>query len=273
MNIYNSLNHINIVKKTIVVQGPVPDYLQPGNISCCWSTRLLISSYTGPILNIRRSSDNVFANVYTNSNQSWITLGANNTGQTYSSWIGANTGYISTWYDQSGKANDLKNTTNNTTQPILTIQNSKYVVNWINGSSTVLNITTPLIVNTIFSHFYNTNSTYGTIISSNGDSEMRFGPGGALNINGDSNSADWYYSSTGTKLSYVNGSSSTTLSGLNTWQILSLSVQTPPFSFYKVGADGFSNSRSINGYMTEMILHNKQMIASSMVTYNTNRFF
>ena len=30
----------------------------------------------------------------------YLTTGANNTGTSYSSWIGANTAYVTIWYDQ-----------------------------------------------------------------------------------------------------------------------------------------------------------------------------
>ena len=274
MNIYNSLNHINFNKKKTTPVVEIPNYLLTSNINCCWASRLLISSYTGPIFYIRRS-DNTFANIYTDSTQSWVTLGPNNTLQSYSSWITGYIGYINIWYDQSGKANHLKNITNNTTQPTLVAVNGKYVVNWINTNSTVLTMTTALTVNTIFTHFYNTNSAYGSIISSgiDVDKEQRFGGGGALFINGDNNTSDWFNSSTGTKISYANGISTLTLSGLNTWQLLSLSVQTPPFFLSIVGRDGYSNTRSINGYMSEMILHNKQMNSTDMLSYYNNRIF
>lgn len=249
-----------------------------------YSMRLVVPSYTGAVVKLRRSSDNSTSDFYTDANQTYLTTGANNTGTSYSTWIGVNTAYVYTWYDQSGNNNHASNTNNNTTQPNISLQDSKYVVQFQNGNSTVLNIsnTQPY---SLICQFYNTNSTYGTIITTAYDYQQRFGGAGGgsgTNVNGDSNAGDWYYSGTGTKYSYNNGSSSTTVA-LNSWNRLSLSIQTPTWVttstsgntsyFNRIGTDGYQNTRAINGYMVEMLLYNIAISTSDMVVYYNNRLF
>ena len=240
-------------------------------LKCCYSARLVVSTYTGPIFRLRNSSTGTTQDFYSDAAQSYLTTGANNTGTTYSSWIGANIAYVVTWYDQSPNAVHATNTTNNTTQPNISLQSSKYVLQFQKANSTSLTIPTSQIPNTVFCHFYNTNSGYGTILATSGV-VLRFGGSGATNVNGDSNGGDWFFVSSGTKLSYNNGVATTTIL-LNGWNLLTLSVQTPSTAgFIKIGLDA-DPGRSINGYITEMMFHNTQAVSSDMLQYYNNRLF
>ena len=232
----------------------------------CYSVRKVVPTYTGPVFRVRRSSDNVLQDFFTDNTQSYLTTGANNTGTTYVSWIGANTAYVTIWYDQSTNANNATNSTNNTTQPNISLQNGKYVIQFINTNSTVLNITTAYSAFTVFCNFYNTNSDFGTIITTAGDFGLRLGAG-AVNVNGYSNFGDWFFTQTGTKISYNNGFPTTTVL-LNGWNALTLSVGVASGSgFNRIGMDGFSNTRAMSGFMSEMILHNKALVENDMIAY------
>uniref|UniRef100_A0A6C0D2L0 LamG-like jellyroll fold domain-containing protein n=1 Tax=viral metagenome TaxID=1070528 RepID=A0A6C0D2L0_9ZZZZ len=263
-------------------------YANKDNIDFAVSVRLVIPSYSGPVVNVRNSSTNVTQDFYADKFQTYLTTGPNNTGTTYASWISTNTGYITKLYDQSNKGNHAINAANNTTQPNLALINNKYVIQFQSGNSTVLNLTRSTRPNTIFCHFYNTNLEFGTIISTNSDYGMRFGAYQAelsgRNINGNTTQGDWYFSSIGTKLAYANNvniTSTNTLSATSVWQVFSVSVQTSIWwsgtitneYFTKIGKDGYSNNRSINGYMTEMICHNKQMFESDMINYYNDSLF
>lgn len=59
----------------------------------------LSATYTGPTVTVRRSADNAMSDFYSNL---YGALGqqVNGTGTTYTSWLGASTGYVATWYDQ-----------------------------------------------------------------------------------------------------------------------------------------------------------------------------
>ena len=235
----------------------------------CYSVRKVVSTYTGPVFRVRRSSDNVLQDFYSDNIQSYLTTAANNTGTTFAAWIGANTAYVTIWYDQSTNANNATNSVNGTTQPNISLQNGKYVIQFINTNSTVLNITTAYSAYTIFCNFYNTNFDYGTIITTAGDFGLRLGAG-AVNVNGYSNNGDWFFTQGGTKVSYNNGVPSTTVL-LNGWNALTLSVGVASGSgFNRIGMDGYTNTRAMSGYMSEMILHNKALVANDMVAYYYN---
>lgn len=77
-----------------------------------YALRRLTFDYTGPLVKVRRSTDNALLDVGTATNDTdlnWAALTA---------FIGANTGYITTWYDQSGNARNMVQATT-TKQPKL----------------------------------------------------------------------------------------------------------------------------------------------------------
>ncbi len=69
-------------------------YLDLNGVSFAYSLRLLDDSYTGPIVNLRRSSDNATRDFYSVDNDIIDITGITN-------WGGASTLYVTTWYDQS----------------------------------------------------------------------------------------------------------------------------------------------------------------------------
>jgi hypothetical protein len=75
-------------------------------LRCIYSFKLVITKYLGPILNVRRASDNAslnfYADAYGNIGQNY---GAK--GTSLSTWLASTTGYVVTWYDQSGLGNHL----------------------------------------------------------------------------------------------------------------------------------------------------------------------
>ena len=65
----------------------------------------------GALLEIRRSSDNLVKNFYYDSNNELSLNSKDCNGTTLSSWIGSDDGFVSTWYDQSGNAKNVQQTT------------------------------------------------------------------------------------------------------------------------------------------------------------------
>jgi hypothetical protein len=76
-----------------------------------FSIRRLSSSYTGPIINVRRGSDNVAADFYSDINGN-LGTDQNGSGTSLISWLNGATGFITKWYDQSGVGNHATQTTN-----------------------------------------------------------------------------------------------------------------------------------------------------------------
>lgn len=96
-----------------------------------FSTVLKNPLYSGPIFNVRRSSDNTTIDVYSDEFGNYTVTG----GSTYSSWIGANIGYVTIWYNQNGSIHMYQTTTTTGYQPQLLA--SSYDLSF-NGSSTHL---------------------------------------------------------------------------------------------------------------------------------------
>lgn len=71
-----------------------------------YSFKLQNSSYTGPVVKLRRGSDNSLQSFYANTS-GVLGTSTNGTGTPLSTWLNGTTGYIDTWYDQSGKGNNV----------------------------------------------------------------------------------------------------------------------------------------------------------------------
>jgi hypothetical protein len=99
------------------------------------------NNYVGPMVQIRRSSDNVTQDFYANIAGNLGTL-YDGAGTTYTSWIGASTAYVRTWYDQSGNGFHATQTTT-TYQPIMAADASgRYYVDSQNSSTQFLQMST-----------------------------------------------------------------------------------------------------------------------------------
>jgi Concanavalin A-like lectin/glucanases superfamily len=85
-----------------------------------YAIRRLLTSYTGPVVNLRRSNDNAILDFFADSNGN---LGGYYNGNWISAanWITAisntATAYVTVWYDQSGNGNHAKQMTTTTLQP------------------------------------------------------------------------------------------------------------------------------------------------------------
>ncbi len=239
--------------------------------------------YTGPILTIRRSTDGATSDFYTDFAQSYLTTAINGGGSSLTAWLNGATGYVFRWYDQSGNGNHAVNSSNNTTQPNMALVSGRWVIQFQNANGTLLTLTTGIKSNTVLCHFWNNNTNLASILTTQNWIEVRFRNG--IDITpGDLN--DWYYMATlngGTNYSYNNGVSSTSVL-LSAWNYLTLSVTTPTWAteqsnfdattaFNRIGHDSFSITRSMNGYMTEMICHNTTLSPTDITNFYHNRFF
>lgn len=81
------------------------------------------SSYTGPTFRIRRGSDNVIKDFYADeAGNLGLLLGGR--GQSLVNWLNGSTGYVTIWYDQSGRGNHGTQTSN-AWQPTIDIINKQ----------------------------------------------------------------------------------------------------------------------------------------------------
>lgn len=72
--------------------------------AAAYGLRRLRSAYNGPIINLRRSSDNAQSDFYASAAGDLETAAI-------TAWLSGATGYVSTWYDQSGNGNNATQTT------------------------------------------------------------------------------------------------------------------------------------------------------------------
>jgi hypothetical protein len=72
--------------------------------AAAYSVRRLSGVYSGSLMEVRRSSDNALQDIGFDANGDLDTA-------SLLSFVGAGDGFVSTWYDQSGNANNAQNTT------------------------------------------------------------------------------------------------------------------------------------------------------------------
>jgi hypothetical protein len=94
------------------------------SLKAMYATRKVRSAYTGPLFKIRRSSDNVELDFYSDMFGVY-TQNADGTGQTLTAWLNGATAFIRTWYDQSKYGNHATQTVT-ASQPIFDLTN-KYI--------------------------------------------------------------------------------------------------------------------------------------------------
>ena len=104
----------------------------------CFSLKLLNGIYSGFIIKIRRASDSTTMSFYSTTTGT-LTSGTNGTGTTIATFLSATTGYVDTWYDQSGKNNHATQTVT-TSQPIIDITNNCLDFGYSNNASLFLNM-------------------------------------------------------------------------------------------------------------------------------------
>lgn len=97
----------------------------PSGCQGLYACKYVNNNYLGPIIGIRRSSDNAELDFYMDSSGSNVNTSPYGTGTSFSTWIGSNTAYVTKWYDQSNTGNHASQS-NTTLQPIYNFSN-KYI--------------------------------------------------------------------------------------------------------------------------------------------------
>jgi len=73
--------------------------------TAAYSTRKVISTYSGAAMTVRRNSDNEETDVNFDAN-GWVSLTSTvSAGGTLAAWVGSNSAFVTKWYDQSGNGN------------------------------------------------------------------------------------------------------------------------------------------------------------------------
>lgn len=88
--------------------------------AAAYSIRLLSSTYSGALVEIRRSSDNALKSFYPDSNNELSLNSEDGSSTSLSSWIGSDNGFVRTIYDQSGNSLDMVQTSASNQGQIIT---------------------------------------------------------------------------------------------------------------------------------------------------------
>ena len=136
------------------------------SLNAGYSIRRLSNTYFGPIINVRRGSDNVTRDFYSD-NLGNLGVLLHGRGQSLTSWLNGATGYVTIWYDQSG---NRRNATQTSTASQPTINATTKVVSFATSQYMSLPDGTVPFGNTVYTitakHGTIGNTTEGTIIAS-----------------------------------------------------------------------------------------------------------
>lgn len=217
-----------------------------------FSTRKLRSAYAGSAIKVRRTSDNTTQDIgFSSDNLDTAAL---------ASFVGANSGYIDTWYDQSGNGNHLAIVGGGTDVRVVNAgsnitQNSKVCADAPNGSSTWYKITSSNVFQdssgngSLCAVFKRAGNSYPFIETDNvgtainwyapfaGDSNTYFrAPEGSANVSG---ALTWTSVSVGIAIAKSDGT-------MNVWQdgVNSLSASGQTVSRVTSGVTGLNVIRS-----------------------------
>jgi len=249
---------------------------------------------TALAINIRRSSDSATLDFYADRlGNLWTSVPAYNA-TTLQNWLGGATGYVRTWYDQSGAGNHATQATA-ANQPAINLTTSPYSViggGWVtvssfsfnfgNGAGYSLRMVVGNTVGGCVAYKGNTNFGWGTDYK-----HWSFGPGGVGNTSETANglfpyavgySENWTYSGTAittakTSVTYVaiNNTQNATTVYINASQVAlngSYTTQTlnsDPQPAFVIGNGGVSGGTApFNGNIYEVLVFSKPLSTSDV---------
>jgi hypothetical protein len=261
-----------------------------GQVSGAYSTRLIRSSYTGPVVRVRRNSDSTQLDFISD-----VTGNLSNVSSAVSiaSWLSATTGNVSTWYDQSGGSNNF--TQSITSQQPQIVQNGGKWVLWFNRDATPtfysnLNCATTMTgIKTIVYNFNTIYNNYQTILGSEqaDNTGFRFSSNRIIGDAQGGRLGSDFLAAAGSYW-YLNGAYGYMISNDGTTGVPSGNYTYNDLAWNHVvgvqnggGMDGFGfnaisspqlpiKNRAMNGYMSEIILFRNQLSAAdSLYLYNS----
>lgn len=170
------------LKNVVGIQQPTDLYQSLNvatrtNVIAVYSTRLLNRSYAGPVVQVRRLSDNVTRNFYSDLVGNLKDFD----GVKYNIWIGSSTGVVIKWYDQSGNTRDATNTASPVLPPRLALDpagSGRYVLFFPNSKIPDADLKILLSFNSTFPTYNSTGGTAPTFdYTSQTDNWVKFAPG------------------------------------------------------------------------------------------------
>ena len=259
--------------------------------STAYSTRLLRGArYNNALLRVRRSSDNAEVDVFVDTNYG-LSLSSNITsrtsGTTLGTWVGANSAFVTTWYDQSGNNNNATQATA-INQP--TIVSSGVLQTDLGKSSLLFNGTTNFTSTVNWTNLFAT-YTVAKLNSLAPAVQAYFRDNGSVNSTGviafNSVRVDTYRVrttaltlstinssefGTSTKLITLSADSTTGYAYLNNGLRISAAVSGNVGTIMYIGANGAGNTGGIAGLMSEWITYPSNSNLSA-INNNINSYY
>ena len=244
-------------------------------------------------VNVRRSTDNVKQDFYADLGSNLTTV----SNQSLASWLGGATGYVATWYDQSGSNNHAVQTTN-ANQPVIqaSTKGPGYMVSF-NGTSQYVTLTSDgysllngidFTLNTVtqrtaakstINYVFGTNTQNGNFqnVGIGFDNDTTLSPLGNLTNTGGTQLTIAGYSGagsaryiTGTVIPTRAGYSNATLIGTNTNAGL---LQVPSGGSYSIGyVRNGQNFFYYTGNVFELLVFGGGFDQTSVTTVYNNQF-
>ncbi|MCB9172338.1 MAG: hypothetical protein H6637_05380 [Ardenticatenales bacterium] len=148
-----------LASRTRISAGFVGAYDAIPSIAAAYSTRRLLTGYTGSLLRLRRSSDNA------ESDFGYTAAGDLDTAA-IATWLGGASGYVTTWYDQSGNGRHATQATA-ASQPLYVAsgQNGRPLARFDGTNDMLAYSEINLVSATVFVVGRHSNTAYGIILS------------------------------------------------------------------------------------------------------------
>lgn len=252
---------------TTIPPSVLPDYANPDLMDACYSTRLVVSSYRGPVVKVEKN-DGTQQDFYTDATQSFLSTSQ---GLSLVDWLDSGVGKVRVWYDQSGNGNDAL--CYRYCPIISTLDSSKYVVKFQQYTDSGFQMEKPVKPNAIFFQFWHDNNNPAKIISTNVDPAVDQYYGVIIqngDIYGNKSQYDWYYVGKGDKDFTINQDDSPEYD-LSEWNTVCLSISDPDYASNDK-EDLSLIGKDLSGYLSELILYNQPMSQDDMDIYNKNMF-
>ena len=255
---------------------PKMNFNNPSNLAACYSVRQVVPSYTGPVVQLRRSSDGNLQDFYSNGKQlfevnyrstKWTTA-ARGLGERFVDWLGNSTAYVSIWYDQSRNGNHAVNDNHDETQPSIISKYGHWVIQFQSGNNTFLNIPKKIGANTIFTSCASSDSNklLGLVGMSNSANGMDF-MSKMKNVN-----ITTYINNSQRASSNLNTINTSIISPIPPNTLNTTSIMTDTTTPAYIDTIGMNmNFTWFDGFVADIILHNTPMTGQDAMDYFNNR--
>ena len=262
-----------IIKKRMQLLNimPLMNFNNPKNIASCYSVRQIVPTYRGPVVRLRRSADDNIQDFYSNGKQynsngtKWTTA-LNGLGTLFVNWLGNSTAYVVIWYDQSPNKNHAINNETNDTQPIITSRNGNWVIQFQSGNYNYLSMQTPIGANTIFTQCYHNTRNIPTLV---GVSDVEKGNDFLTKV---INSQVTIYVNNNSNLPTDIRNLDPVIEKIKNNSLNTVSIMSDNISPDYIDTIGsVMNSIWFDGYVSDIILHNKPMSGQDATDYFDNR--